>query len=184
MNYLQCQSSTPLSGDNEHLLEVVVERHGPNTPHFHLDYILYDAEVKEERLVGPASEDVRVIIDDSDSRIEYGGPTGAWSLGGSASEHANTTHSTGVGGATATYKFFGTGIEAYGTLVMDSSKNPHAVTFAVDNQRPVRYRSPDVGGLEHKMRFFQSPVLDEGEHTLVIRDSAEGTRRFVLVRSL
>lgn len=104
MNYLQCQSSTPLSGDNEHLLEVVVERHGPNTPHFHLDYILYDAEVKEERLVGPASEDVRVIIDDSDSRIEYGGPTGAWSLGGSASEHANTTHSTGVGGATATYK--------------------------------------------------------------------------------
>lgn len=182
INYLQCQSTTPLSGDDEHLLELKVERLGPNTPHFHLDYLIYDAEVREERLVGPASGDVRVIIDDADTQIEYGEPPVAWSSGGSGDEHANTTHFTDVGGATATYKFFGTGIEAYGTLGMDSSKNPFAVTFTVDNDRPVEYRSPDVkgGGLNHKMRLFKSAILDEGEHTLLITNSAEGARRFIL----
>ena len=32
----------------------------------------------------------------------------------------------------------------------------------------------------YKMRFFRSSVLEEGEHTLVITDTTEGTREFIL----
>ncbi|TFL00194.1 hypothetical protein BDV98DRAFT_121869 [Pterulicium gracile] len=186
-NFLACRSPT-LDADKDHLLEVEVTRMAA-WPTFHLDYMIYESVVGDNtkgaegsRLVGPEGESVRIMVDEADGRVVYGGPEGAWRDGGVDAEHNGTTHVTDTGGATATYTFFGTGIQVYGTLVEEtSSKSPFIATFQIDDSPPVIYTSPSIKGLQYRRRFFRSPVLEENvEHKLVIMDTTEGAGRFIL----
>lgn len=100
-HYLYCESPT-LIGDEEHQLEVEVV--GPSSPPFILDYLIYESEVREDRLAGPGDRDIQLLVDDADPRVVYGGPEGSWRTGGVPREWGGTTHLTNTGGATVTYK--------------------------------------------------------------------------------
>lgn len=118
-------------------------------------------------------------MDDVDERIVYGGPTGAWAKACAENEFGATTQNTRTARATATYKFNGTGIGVYGTLGVEENVDQFTATFTIDNHQPVLY-TPNSRDLRYRTRFFQSPILYEGEHTLEIKDTTENARAIVL----
>lgn len=82
-------------------------------------------------------------------------------------------------------RFFGTSIQVYGTLSDPASNTPFTASFKIDDQSPISYTpSTQFEGLVYKTRFFQSSVLEEGEHTLVITDTTENASEFILVSRL
>lgn len=107
-----------------------------------------------------------VAVDDRDSRITY---TPNWFLAGGSDEFGSTTHGTRTAGARATFKFTGSSVAVYGTI-SDSGvyKDPPISTYGVDGASSVTYSATAGTKAQYKQRFFQSPKLADGEHTLLI----------------
>ncbi|TFL00187.1 hypothetical protein BDV98DRAFT_509456 [Pterulicium gracile] len=123
-----------------------------------------------------SASEVQVLVDDFDPRITYT-PADGWRTMGSDTEFNSTTHALLEG----TGSFNGTGIAVYGTLAVESG-DQLTVTFILDDGTPMSY-SPDSRDLRYRTRFFQSPVLEDGEHTLLMVDAKADARSFILVSS-
>jgi hypothetical protein len=123
------------------------------------------------------------IVDDTNPGIVY---KGTWITGGSPGEYDITTHGTDQAGSIAIFTFNGratfsevdtksfydlplhcpgTSIAAYGTLGPGGTP---ITTYDLDNSALVVYSAPVVGDPVFNTLFYQSPVLSNGPHSLVI----------------
>ncbi|KAF4617516.1 hypothetical protein D9613_006330 [Agrocybe pediades] len=109
-------------------------------------------------------------IDDQDPAIVYS--ANDWTLGGNGNEYMSTTMRTITLGASIRLSFTGTQITVFGSIGPSSiyGEAPTSL-FSIDNGRaqqfdPAGTQSADEG--LYNQRFFQSPVLSPGRHTLVV----------------
>ncbi|KAJ7055751.1 hypothetical protein C8F01DRAFT_1157588 [Mycena amicta] len=114
------------------------------------------------------------IVDDDDLRVVYS--TG-WDQAGSSEEFDSTTHCSTTVGSTASFTFFGTSVNVYGTYAFNSTLA--TFSFVLDNSpsgqgtfTPPANTTSDV----HHDLFFNSGTLTNASHTLVIRQTAVDTR--------
>ncbi|KIM22507.1 hypothetical protein M408DRAFT_28638 [Serendipita vermifera MAFF 305830] len=118
-----------------------------------------------------------IIVDDTDSGIQYGG---AWSaltsaLSDTNPEYLNTIHESHQLGDTITYTFTGTRIKVYCSLSSPGRNKVPSSTYKIDSGTPVRFNTtgdvPNVTGwtsnISH-MPFYTSPELSDGQHTITI----------------
>ncbi|KAF8064350.1 hypothetical protein FPV67DRAFT_216773 [Lyophyllum atratum] len=107
-----------------------------------------------------------VIVDDRDARIAY---SSGWFSSGGPNEFDSTTHGSRAAGVKATFRFTGSSVAVYGT-VADSGvyKDPPISTYSIDGSSSVTYSAVPGSKAQYKQRYFQSPDLSDGEHTLVI----------------
>ncbi|KAK2459971.1 hypothetical protein APHAL10511_007977 [Amanita phalloides] len=113
-------------------------------------------------------------IDDSDPRVLYT-PASAWHRTGSANEYMDTIHFTGNAGANSTLVFNGTGIGVYGTLALKESPAPVTLFYLDDDVDRAQYSAvpPPTADL-YMQRWYQSPPLNNGQHTLVVNNFLDG----------
>ncbi|KIP07163.1 hypothetical protein PHLGIDRAFT_428764 [Phlebiopsis gigantea 11061_1 CR5-6] len=113
-----------------------------------------------------------VTVDDSDlSLLEYS--HNQWFLGGSSSEYNSTTHGSFSAGAKMTFKFNGTSVAVYGTIsgtdpALQSTVPACNSTYQIDDASLSTYTAPFVSANLYQARYFQSPQLQAGPHTLVL----------------
>ncbi|KAF8064351.1 hypothetical protein FPV67DRAFT_1672066 [Lyophyllum atratum] len=118
-----------------------------------------------------------VIVDDRDySKLSFGR---GWYLGGTSSEFDGSTTGTRRAGAHAAFTFSGVSsgstVAVYGTVAPATDGPPHISTYSIDGGSPVTYTAVPGSGVQYKQRFFRSPELAEGQHTLVITSTVPGT---------
>ncbi|KAJ7364561.1 hypothetical protein DFH08DRAFT_274667 [Mycena albidolilacea] len=105
-----------------------------------------------------------VIVDDSDSSVQYSTP-GGWIETGKVPQFKETTHASGTRGDTATLVFEGTSISVYGTLGANSGQS--RLNFSIDGAYVDSYQAPAGPGVNNRL-FWTSPDFDEASHKLVI----------------
>ncbi|KAJ7728577.1 hypothetical protein DFH07DRAFT_969802 [Mycena maculata] len=108
-----------------------------------------------------------VIVDDHSPLVQYN-PPGGWLSEGSSIEYMRTTMSSMVLGSTATFKFNGTSIAVYGTVVGPNYQT--TMDFRVDRILAGFY-GPAVTAVNtttYHQLLWTSDVLVDGVHTLVI----------------
>ncbi|THU82745.1 hypothetical protein K435DRAFT_844292 [Dendrothele bispora CBS 962.96] len=106
------------------------------------------------------------ILDDTDPRISY---QGDWRKGGIKGEYQKTTHgAVNASGSSVSLNFSGTQIGINATLDPRNSNdsNPIFQVF-LDGNLEVSYE-PNLTSYKQLVRIFESRVLDDGEHTLLI----------------
>jgi len=117
-----------------------------------------------------------VILDDTDPSIQYS--SSQWSPGGGPGEYNTTTHGTLFSGSTITIPFSGTAIQVFGTVTAAGGAFPDPVsTYSIDNGA-LTYFSPNSTGWitsPTMQRFFTSQPLSDGNHTLSITSTVQGS---------
>lgn len=107
----------------------------------------------------------KIIVDDQlTDLITYS--TG-WSTAGVQEEFAGTTHTTTIAGSTATFPFNGTNVFVFGTIGPTGSSPPNS-TYFVDGGQPTSFTGVTTSIPLRSIIFFQSQILPNGPHTLVI----------------
>ncbi|KAJ7593723.1 hypothetical protein C8J56DRAFT_1160513 [Mycena floridula] len=118
-------------------------------------------------------------IDDKDSSIQYSTASDDWHAGGSPSEFLSTTQQSHRLGAKATVVFYGTTIEVFGTIQsiansVNGSTGPVS-TYTIDGAPAVTFSgTPQVSNDIYQQQFFNSGLLADGRHTLVIQNMLQG----------
>ncbi|KAF8512774.1 hypothetical protein JB92DRAFT_259904 [Gautieria morchelliformis] len=113
------------------------------------------------------AEDVTIVIDDSDPSIKH--LTGEWMHFTGSGYYNHTETLTHDAGATSMYTFNGTGISVFGTQCIPAGGNTTVSTYTLDNKSPSKYTVPArVACNENFVKFFSSPPLAHGLHTLII----------------
>jgi len=115
------------------------------------------------------------ILDDSDPSIQYS--IGDWSPGGVDQEFKSTTHGTTAANAFATIPFSGTYIEVYGTIAPQGVGHPDPITtYTIDKGSSTSFApvTTNTSATLHQFRFFASPTLPDGNHTLVVQSTVQG----------
>ncbi|KAJ7574052.1 hypothetical protein C8J56DRAFT_980571 [Mycena floridula] len=115
------------------------------------------------------------ILDDSDPSVKYS--IGDWNTGGVDEEFKSTTHGTTAANAFATIPFSGTYIEVYGTIAPQGVGHPDPVTTYTIDKGPATSFAPvttNTSATLHQTRFFTSPTLPDGNHTLVVQSTVQG----------
>ncbi|PSR71007.1 hypothetical protein PHLCEN_2v13111 [Hermanssonia centrifuga] len=130
------------------------------------------------------------IVDDSNlGRLSY---TGTWQDGGAAPfEWDGTTHGSQTTGSQVTFQFnggslliwlndtsfliplSGTQVEVYGTIGPTGDVLPTS-TYLLDSASILTYVAANVSATTYQNQFYQSPVLQDGSHTLVITVTSQG----------
>lgn len=124
------------------------------------------------------------IVDDSDPAVSY---SSGWQKAGSGNEYNTTTSWTNQPHTTATLNFVGAqctspllqhvpqllllGIQisvmgSVGPAV--SGTVPPQSNYSIDGGTPTTYTANQDQGVHYNTKFYQSPVLPDGRHTLVI----------------
>ncbi|KAF7351992.1 hypothetical protein MVEN_01161400 [Mycena venus] len=111
-----------------------------------------------------------VLIDDSDSLVQYNSP-GGWIVTGVVHEFELTTHASATPGDTATLAFKGTSISVYGSIADGESR----LNFSIDGVVVGSYQAPEVDHAIHNLLFWTSPVLEEASHQLVVTVDQESS---------
>ena len=140
-------------------------------------------------------------IDDSDPRLVYQ-PEGDWHTTGSDNEYNNTIHFTGNAGANVTLvfngmrsallshqlgigainNFIGTGVGVYGTIAVASNPGGAPITiFSLDDDvdRTEYSAIPPQSTDLYMERWFFSPPLENGQHTLVASNYLNGASMYL-----
>ncbi|KAF7361054.1 Parallel beta-helix repeat protein [Mycena sanguinolenta] len=105
-----------------------------------------------------------VIVDDNNPLVQYSNSHG-WTKAGRAPEFDATTHASATLGDTATLGFEGTSIGVYGTLGANFGSQ---LNFSIDGVHIGSYQAPAVPAAVENQLFWQSPLFDEAQHTLVV----------------
>ncbi|PSR71001.1 hypothetical protein PHLCEN_2v13105 [Hermanssonia centrifuga] len=107
-----------------------------------------------------------VTIDDSDSRLIY---RGNWFTNRSSGEYMPTVHGTQDVGASVKFSFNGTRVQVFGT-----ADDSHAsANFTLDGGAPTQYQQIPSSPSAYHTVLYNSPLLDDSEHTLVITSTAK-----------
>ncbi|TFK21020.1 hypothetical protein FA15DRAFT_688909 [Coprinopsis marcescibilis] len=115
-----------------------------------------------------------LIFDDADPAITYS--TGDWDRAGSDREFNSTTTWTTEEGATATIQFIGTRISVHGTIGAGRATTGARSAYVVDDDTPVIFEATPDTTVQYNQLFFQSPELEEGQHTLTITNVGDEDR--------
>lgn len=118
-----------------------------------------------------------IVADDSSSYIAYSGSWGRQV--GSSRQWENAIHSTSQAGASATFRWKGSGVQVYGTVPSGSSgtaKSQYVIDggSATTVERQVR-TDPVYGDM-----FFELRGMSEGEHSITITNVGGGGADFQL----
>ncbi|THU81180.1 hypothetical protein K435DRAFT_809297 [Dendrothele bispora CBS 962.96] len=112
-------------------------------------------------------------IDDTDPRIAY---AGLWTLGGiQYVEYNGTTHGArNSPAASMSLIFDGTQAKVFATLDARDPESPNPIyDIYIDEEFALTY-SPNLTSIvQYKQSIFSSPILDNGEHTLLITNRVE-----------
>ncbi|KAJ6591262.1 hypothetical protein DFH09DRAFT_197385 [Mycena vulgaris] len=110
---------------------------------------------------------VFVIVDDQDPNIHYS--TG-WSPNSAENQFqfAGTMTAPGGLGSTASYQFDGTSISVFGLIRANSKKPNTTFDFAIDGIFQSSTTIPSDQNEHFHRRFFASPTLVDGRHTVEI----------------
>ncbi|KAJ3773874.1 hypothetical protein FB446DRAFT_640813 [Lentinula raphanica] len=113
----------------------------------------------------PLLTSTQVLVDDAHPRILY---SPGWELGGNPGyECKGTTHTAqNTLNSTATFAFVGTHVEVFGTV--GPEKGPPTSIYQVDDLPVSTYTFPVNGGVNYRVPFYMSPLLELGNHTLTI----------------
>ncbi|KAJ7123936.1 hypothetical protein C8R43DRAFT_958839 [Mycena crocata] len=117
-----------------------------------------------------------IIVDDQDPHLEFSTPWGPTAAGNDF-EYGGTITGPGPQGSTATYQFSGTSISVFGMIGRNANKSNTTLTFVIDAGAFVNSTVILTDGNEHfHRRFFASPSLVDGSHTLDITLTAVNSR--------
>lgn len=125
-----------------------------------------------------------ILIDDRDPRVLYSENDG-WVAAGSGAEFGSTTHGVrGHRGAHALLTFTGaptyykaiqslrteilmsgTSVFVYRTISYGTQGNS---TYSIDGSTPTTFTNPILSGTKYQQLFYQSPPLENKQHTLTI----------------
>ncbi|KAI0780945.1 hypothetical protein BD413DRAFT_501251 [Trametes elegans] len=75
-------------------------------------------------------------------------------------------------GASIVFKFNGSSVYAYGSVVDSKGDNPPVSAYSVDGNSPISFTAPTVSGRRDAVRFFSSGALPLGNHTLTVNISS------------
>ncbi|KAF9457149.1 hypothetical protein BDZ94DRAFT_264913 [Collybia nuda] len=106
-------------------------------------------------------------VDDRDPRVVY---SGSWVLGGVDQEFNRTTHGTVAGGSQARFTFNGSSVTVYGTITNEPVGGivlPPSSTYSIDGSTNATF-NPVPTSIQYRQIFYQSPVLQNTQHVLVI----------------
>lgn len=106
-----------------------------------------------------------IVVDDSNTaQITY---KGDWFPTAGLSEFNYTSHGTLEDGATATLVFNGTSVAVFGTI--DTTEGNSTSTYVLDGSTVPSIFTPNLTStVLYEQLFYQSPILPDGQHTLVV----------------
>ncbi|ESK94700.1 hypothetical protein Moror_14259 [Moniliophthora roreri MCA 2997] len=106
-----------------------------------------------------------IIMDDLDPSIRYF-PEHLWDIEGSSNEFNFSTHSAFTANVSLTLTFHGIAIGVYGTIDPTSPGSVPITRYSVDDGPATIFTPPRLDALAYQQPFYQSPVLEDREHTL------------------
>ncbi|PAV15371.1 hypothetical protein PNOK_0913400 [Pyrrhoderma noxium] len=125
---------------------------------------------------GPLTFDLytmRTSVDHTDPRIQY---RGNWQLNdGNSRRDTVSSHSTSQNGSSLSLKFQGTGISVLGVLPVGTGNI--SALYTVDNQNKQLRSIPQVESSKTDKVFFDSGLLDSGDHSINIDIMSTGIDR-------
>jgi len=106
------------------------------------------------------------ILDDRDPAVVY---SSGWLRAGSSNEFNATTSYANDPGLTASLVFQGIQVFVYGTLGPRNAQrlSPQS-SYSVDGSTPVTYQAVQNPSVQYSVRFYVSPLLPNGQHTLSV----------------
>jgi len=106
------------------------------------------------------------ILDDRDPAVVY---SSGWRRAGSSNEFNATTTYANDEGLTATLVFQGIQVFVHGTLAPRNAQrlSPQS-SYSVDGNSPVTYQAVQSSSVQYSVRFYASPLLPNGQHTLFV----------------
>ncbi|KAF9049680.1 hypothetical protein BDP27DRAFT_1454715 [Rhodocollybia butyracea] len=117
----------------------------------------------------PPTSSLQILVDDSDPRILYS--EDGWFDGGTSGfECGGTTHGNNGTNATATLNFNGIGVQVFGTIgdAPTSGDGSPSSTYQIDDLAASTFNFEANGQNNYRIQFYSSPLLNSGNHTLVI----------------
>lgn len=178
--YHQLFCNGTVADDKQHTLEVTV--YSNQQQQFFLDYITYEVpSTSTSNLAAvPAGATASLLVDGNSDQVAF---NGNWSTAGTNGECHGTTTPNNY----ATFTFQGTQVAVFGTVSDSDLSNTWLSTYTIDDQQPgepvnLSYllQTSDKPLLsESKIQLYQTPVLQDGSHTLKV-DFNSGNRPFWL----
>ncbi|KIM91333.1 hypothetical protein PILCRDRAFT_810598 [Piloderma croceum F 1598] len=108
------------------------------------------------------------IVDDRDPQLKY---TGSWVLEGANGEFDQTSHGSTTLGSQVTFTFHGTSIAVVGTIQPTGPTGPPKSNYTIDSSPTVTFTAPSTTTAIFQVVYYESPTLENGEHTLIITDA-------------
>jgi hypothetical protein len=127
------------------------------------------------------------IVDDRDPQLKY---TGNWLLHGANGELDQTSHGSTTLGSQVTFTFhggcheqsnrglthlfflyIGTSIAVVGTVQPTDPTGPPKSNYTLDSSPTVTFTAPNTTKAIFQVVYYESPALENGEHTLIITDA-------------
>lgn len=69
----------------------------------------------------------------------------------------------------------GTSVAVYGTVGPTGLAGPSKSTYTLDGASPITYTAPVSNRVINGVTYYRSPILKDGEHSLVITDMQDST---------
>ncbi|KAH7906639.1 hypothetical protein BJ138DRAFT_610420 [Hygrophoropsis aurantiaca] len=110
-----------------------------------------------------------IIVDDDDELITYTGSAESWYHGGNDFEYDNTTHGSMTGGipTQARFSFNETRIRVHGTIAPNDEIPPISM-YTLDDYPTSTYTAATTQATLYRVQFYDSGILEYGQHELVI----------------
>ncbi|PFH47926.1 hypothetical protein AMATHDRAFT_66502 [Amanita thiersii Skay4041] len=125
---------------------------------------------------------LKVIYDNEDPNVQL---SGSWKPLGGETEFNGTTSLTTQPGASAKFTFEGSFVAVYGTVEPVSYTNGTSLitTYSLDGSAPQQYNGTSVASTltapTFNQLFYESPVLEDGPHELVVKYEGAGLRFYI-----
>ncbi|KAH7906719.1 hypothetical protein BJ138DRAFT_1015774 [Hygrophoropsis aurantiaca] len=115
-----------------------------------------------------------VYVDDTDSALLY---SGVWFTAPS-SDYQNSSHGTNTAGSSVSFQFTGTQVFVYGSI--DPSNESACIrtpisTYTLDATPMTTFFAPIIDTKLNNSLFYESPVIDNGLHTLIITSASQNS---------
>ncbi|KAF9068456.1 hypothetical protein BDP27DRAFT_1421817 [Rhodocollybia butyracea] len=126
----------------------------------------------------PPASSLQTLVDDNDPRISY---SGGWIDGGDPGfECKGTTHGAEGANVTATLNFNGVGVQVFGSIGFAANDGSPSSTYQVDNLPASTFVFNANGQNNYRVQFYASPLLNAGNHTLIITSLGNNNSRIWL----
>ncbi|KAF9073901.1 hypothetical protein BDP27DRAFT_1359793 [Rhodocollybia butyracea] len=126
----------------------------------------------------PPASSLQTLVDDGDPRIIY---SEGWAKAGNPMfECEGTTHGSQAPNVTATLNFSGVGVQVVGTVGIPASDGSPSSTYQVDDLPTSTFVFTTKGQANYRIQFYSSPLLNAGDHKLVITSLGNDNSRIWL----